>query len=257
NTTASSGTLGNDWFNTLLCDQEGLIGLGHHKGISCYDPRKNAFVHQRTNQHLSEQIVLSLLQDRQQNLTAGTYRGPHRIDKDKQGNIWCITFNGINYVNPTDNKIVNYYTGDGLVDRSYNISVYHQDGEGKIYYGGKQGVTSFFPKQIHIAAYTHPVFITNLYVRNQSIKPGDLSGGTPIFDQSLATAHEFYFGSQDDSFTLELSTMDFNSPENIHYEYRLKGFNKTWNTTLPGVNLITYNNLSPGTHELEIRACKF
>lgn len=281
NTTASSGTLGNDWINTLLCDQEGLIWLGHHKGISCYDPRKNAFVHQRANQHLSEQIVLSLLQDRQQNLWVGTYNGLHKIAKDtreltsyttnnglssnvisglgedKQGNIWCSTYNGINYVNPTDNKIVNYYTGDGLVDRSYNISVYHQDGEGKIYYGGKQGVTSFFPKQIHIAAYTHPVYITNLYVRNQSIKPGDLSGGTPIFDQSLATAHEFYFGSQDDSFTLELSTMDFNSPENIHYEYRLKGFNKTWNTTLPGVNLITYNNLSPGTHELEIRACKF
>src|SRR5690606_10917538 len=163
----------------------------------------------RANQHLSEQIVLSLLQDRQQNLWVGTYNGLHKIAKDtreltsyttnnglssnvisglgedKQGNIWCSNFNGINYVNPTDNKIVNYYTGDGLVDSSYNISVYHPDGEGKIYYGGKQGVTSFFPKQIHIAAYTHPVFITNLYVRNQSIKPGDLSGGTPIFDQSL------------------------------------------------------------------------
>src|SRR5690606_10261475 len=103
----------------------------------------------------------------------------------------------------------------------------------------------------------HPVYITNLYIRNQTIKPGDLSGKEPIYTESLATASEFHFASHDDSFTLELSTMDFTSPENIHYEYRLKGFNKAWNTTLPGVNLITYNNLSPGDPELEIRACKF
>ncbi|MGO3804886.1 MAG: two-component regulator propeller domain-containing protein [Sphingobacterium sp.] len=280
-TIGGGGVLGNDWINTMLCDKQGRIWLGHHKGISCYDPQKNTFVDQWANQGLSEQIVLSLLQDKNQHIWVGTYNGLHKITKDtrelasittnnglssnvisglaedKQGNIWCSTFNGINYVDPTKNKIVNYYTGDGLVDRSYNSSVYYQDLQGKIYYGGKQGITSFYPQQVQSPKYTHPVQMTNLYLRNQSIKPGDLSGGKPIYTQGLATASEFQFASQDDSFTLELSTMDFNSPENIHYEYRLKGFNKTWNTTLPGVNLITYNNLTPGDHELEIRACKY
>ena len=281
NATASQGTLGNDWIHKILCDQDGLIWLGHHKGISCYDPKKNAFVDEDFNKELSEQIVLSLLQDRQGNIWAGTYNGLHKIAKDtkkissyttnnglssnvisglgedEEGNIWCSTFNGINYVNPVTNKVVTYYTGDGLVDRSYNRSVYHQDAAGKIYFGGKQGITSFYPQQVQLSKYTHPVYITNLYIRNQTIKPGDLSGKEPIYTESLATASEFHFASHDDSFTLELSTMDFTSPENIHYEYRLKGFNKAWNTTLPGVNLITYNNLSPGDHELEIRACKF
>ncbi|PRD54615.1 hybrid sensor histidine kinase/response regulator transcription factor [Sphingobacterium gobiense] len=276
-----NGVLGNDWINTILCDRNGLIWLGHHKGISCYDPQKQTFINQWANESLSEQIVLSLLEDKYENIWVGTYNGLHKIDKrsrqltsytannglssnvisglgeDKKGNIWCSTFNGINYINPTEDRIVTYYTGDGLVDRSYNRSVYYQDPQGKIYFGGKQGITSFYPEQVQLTKYTHPVYITNLYIRNQTTKPWDLSGGRSIYTQSLATANEFYFGNQDDSFTLELSTMDFNSPENIHYEYRLKGFNKTWNTTLPGVNLITYNNLSPGEHELEIRACKF
>ncbi|PRD47840.1 hybrid sensor histidine kinase/response regulator transcription factor [Sphingobacterium haloxyli] len=280
-TTNPKGVLGNDWINTILCGQNGLIWLGHHKGISCYDPQTQTFINQWANEDLSEQIVLSLLEDKDENVWIGTYNGLHKIDKrsrkltsyttnnglssnvisglgeDKRGNIWCSTFNGINYVNPTEDRIVTYYTGDGLVDRSYNRSVYYQEPEGKIYFGGKQGITSFYPEQVQLTKYTHPVYVTNLYIRNQTIKPGDLSGGKPIYTQSLATANKFYFGNQDDSFTLELSTMDFNSPENIHYEYRLKGFNKTWNTTLPGVNLITYNNLSPGEHELEIRACKF
>lgn len=281
NTTAGSGSLGNDWINTILCDQEGLIWLGHHKGLSCYDPQKNAFTNQSANHNLSEQIVLSLLEDKHQNIWVGTYNGLHKIAKDTQelasyttnnglssnvisglgededGNIWCSTFNGINYVNPVNNKVTTYYTGDGLVDRSYNRSVYHQDAYGKIYFAGQQGITSFYPQRVQLSKYARPVYITNLYIRNQTIKPGDLSGGNPIYTQSLAAVSEFYFANQDDSFTLELSTMDFNSPENIHYEYRLKGFNKTWNSTLPGVNLITYNNLSPGDHELEIRACKF
>src|SRR5690606_40765221 len=140
-----------------------------------------------------EQIVLSLLQDRHQNLWVGTYNGLHKIAKDtrellsyttnnglssnvisglgedKQGNIWCSTYNGINYVNPIDHKIVNYYTGDGLVDRSYHISVYHQTGEGKIYYGSKQGATSFFPKQTHIPPYTHPLSMSYFVYMSISI----------------------------------------------------------------------------------------
>lgn len=281
NNNGAHGVLGNDWINTILSDEEGLIWLGHHKGVSCYDPRKNSFVHERANHNLSEQIVLSLLQDKNQNIWVGTYNGLHKIAKDSyeltnytttnglssnvisglgqdtEGNIWSSTFNGINYVNTEEDKVVTYYTGDGLVDRSYNRSVYFQDSDGKIYYGGSQGITSFYPQQVQLKKYTQPIYITNLYIRNQTIKPGDLSDKKPIYTQSLATNGAFYFANRDNSFTLELSTMDFNSPENIHYEYRLKGFNKTWNTTLPGVNLITYNNLSPGDHELEIRACKF
>lgn len=275
------GVLGNDWINTMLCDQEGLIWLGHHKGVSCYDPQKNAFVQEWANEGLSEQIVLSILQDQHQNTWVGTYNGLFKIEQgtrqlssyttnnglssnvisglgeDGQGNIWFSTFNGLNYINDQEKKVVTYYTGDGLVDRAYNRSVYYQDASGKIYYGGKYGITSFYPHQVQLTKYTHPVYITNLYIRNQTLKPGYLSGKNPIYTESLSTAEEFHFSYQDNSFTIELSTMDFNNPENIHYEYRLKGFNKAWNTTLPGVNLITYNDLSPGDHELEIRACKF
>lgn len=172
NNTADKGVLENNWINTMLRDKSGAIWLGHYKGLSCYDPEKNAFVNGWANEGLSEQIVLSLLQDRHGNIWAGTYNGLYKIvsetqnlssyttnsglssnvisglGEDKDGNIWCSTFNGINYVNPTENRIVTYYTGDGLVDRSYNRSVYFQDIDGKIYYGGKQGITSFYPQKV-------------------------------------------------------------------------------------------------------------
>ncbi|MEN5085557.1 two-component regulator propeller domain-containing protein [Sphingobacterium faecium] len=277
---SKKGTLANDWISTVLCDKDGLIWLGHHKGLSCYDPDDNSFPGQYTANRLSEQITLSLLEDGSGNIWAGTYNGLYQINKKsgsvniyttnnglssnviaglgwgQQGNIWCSTFKGINCLNPKTEKIVNYYTGDGLVDRSYNRGVHFQDTQGKVYYGGRQGITSFFPEKIQLHTYSHPVMITNLYVKNQPIKPGMAPSGRVIYHDDLIAANEFFFHSNDDSFTFELSTMDFNSPENVRYEYRIKGINKSWNATLPGVNLITYNNLSPGEHELEIRACK-
>lgn len=278
---STKGALANDWISAVLCDQDGLVWLGHHKGISCYDPVRNSFSEQFTDHRLSEQITISLLEDRAGHIWAGTYNGLYQINKkngkissytsnnglssnvisglgwDRKGHIWCSTFKGINCLNPTSGKIVSYYTGDGLVDRSYNRGVFFQDNDGKIYYGGRQGITSFFPEKIQLQTYSYPVLITNLYVKNQPIKPDMSPSGSVIYQGDLMAANAFFFHNNDDSFTFELSTMDFNSPENVHYEYRIKGINKSWNATLPGVNLITYNNLSSGKHELEIRACKF
>ncbi len=277
---SKKGTLANDWISTILCDKDGLIWFGHHKGLSCFNPEDQSFSMRYTDNRLSEQITLSLLEDQSGNIWAGTYNGLYQINKksgsvniyttnsglssnviaglgwDQQGNIWCSTFKGINCLNPSTRKIVNYYTGDGLVDRSYNRGVHFQDKEGKVYYGGRQGITSFFPEKIRLQSYAHPVMITNLYVKNQPIKPGMAPSGMVIYHNDLVAANQFFFHNNDDSFTFEVSTMDFNSPENVHYEYRIKGINKNYNSTLPGVNLITYNNLSPGEHELEIRACK-
>lgn len=281
NKSSTMGRLANDWIVSMLCDENGLIWLGHHKGISCFDPKKGTFSHQFSNTNLSEQIVISLLSDRQGNIWAGTYNGLYRIDQktgkvhsittnnglssnvisgmceDSYGNIWCSTFKGINSLNPKTLKIVNYYTGDGLVDRYYNRGVSFQDVTGTIYFGGKQGITSFIPEKISLKSYPYSILITNLYIKNQPVKPNVPVGKKPIYTNNLNNNEGLFLNSDEDSFTLELSTMDFNSPENVHYEYRIKGINKTWNATLPGVNLITYNNLSAGDHELEIRACKF
>src|SRR5690606_36628673 len=145
-----------------------------HKGISCYDPTSNSFRQHYTDPRLSEQITLSLLEDGKGHIWVGTYNGLYQINEktgkvvsctsnnglssnviaglghDAKGHIWCSTFKGINCLNATSAKVVSYYTGDGLVDRSYNRGAYYENGTGKIYYGGKQGITAFFPEKIQL-----------------------------------------------------------------------------------------------------------
>lgn len=275
------GRLSNDWINAMICDAEGLIWMGHYKGISCYDPIQKRFITGKYNDLLASQICISLMEGKGGEIWSGTYNGLFRINKqtgevkrytvnnglssnvicglaqDEKGNVWCSTFNGINHIKTDEDRIVNYYIGNGLMEKIYNRGVYFQEGSGTIYFGGNNGITSFNPFDSQISRYDHRIIVTNVYVNNQSVNVRTLSAGKPIIRTGLTDVEEFRFSYEDNTFTFEFSTMDFNSPENIYYEYRIKEFGSDWNTTLPGMNQITYNHLNPGTYTLFVRACKY
>ena len=58
------------------------------------------------------------------------------LGQGKNGDIWCSTFNGLCRLNDPERKIVNYFFGNGLVDKEYLKSVYFQRECGNIYWGG-------------------------------------------------------------------------------------------------------------------------
>jgi signal transduction histidine kinase/ligand-binding sensor domain-containing protein/CheY-like chemotaxis protein/AraC-like DNA-binding protein len=275
------GNLNNFWINALLCGSNGLIWLGHYQGVSCYDPEQDRFIHTSYMDSLSTQIVLSLMEDRAGNIWLGTYNGLFRIEtltgevknytianglsnnvicglvEDEQGDIWCSTFQGISQLKVKEEKIINYQSGNGLTDRVYNRGIYFRDRNGKVYFGGSTGITSFFPGDITASEYTCDIVTTHLYIHNQPVSIRTTSGGKTVMDTGINQAKTFRFAYEDNTFTFEFSTMDFSDPQNIHYEYRLKELSGSWSATLPGVNRITYNHLPPGNYTLEIKVCKY
>lgn len=275
------GRLQNNWINNIIRDSKGFIWLGHYKGISLYNPINQTFSKAFENTILSSQICLSLLEDKNGNIWVGTYNGLFYINRkdnsikryttknglssnviaglavDKDGNIWCSTFKGLNQIKADKKNIINYFVGNGLIDKIYNRGVYYSDNDGKIWFGGNTGITSFFPHQITYNNYDLPVQTTNVYIRNKAINTNTLSGNKKITSEEVAIAKEFNLAYEDNTITFEFSTMDFKDPESIFYEYRLKELSKSWTSTLPGNSQITYNHLNPGKYTLEVRACKF
>jgi signal transduction histidine kinase/ligand-binding sensor domain-containing protein/DNA-binding response OmpR family regulator len=271
--------LKNFWINTLLCDSKGLIWLGHYQGVSCYDPEQDGFVREPFMEALSGQITLSMLEDRTGALWLGTYNGLFRIDRstsairnyttadglsnnvicglveDEQGAIWCSTFQGISQLK--DETIVNYQSGNGLRDKVYTRGVYFRDRDGRIYFGGNTGLTSFLPDRIPAGDYRCEIVTTGLYIHNQPVSVRTRSGGRAVTDIGVNQATAFRFAYEDNTFTFEFSTMDFLDPQNVHYEYRLKELSDSWSATLPGIHRMTYNHLPAGKYTLEVRACKY
>ena len=178
------------------------------------------------------------------------------LAEDKEGNIWCSTFKGINQIKIAESRIINYYTGNGLIDKEYSRGVYFYDKEDNIYFGGSNGITRFSPALIMPEKFLQEVMIMNMYLGNQPITSETFSGGKKVIEGILMDAKNFRLSHEDNTFTFEFSTMDFREPENIHYEYRLKELSTVWNITLSGVNRITYSHLSPGNYTLEVRACE-
>ncbi|RNC65543.1 two-component regulator propeller domain-containing protein [Proteiniphilum sp. X52] len=279
----SSRTLDNDWINNILCDSQGLIWLGHYKGISCFDPEDDEFLEIKHNEVLSKEICLSLMEDAEGRIWIGTYSGLFCLDKttgniqqftveeglssdvicglglDKNGDVWCSTFMGLNKLMLKENKIINYYIGNGLLNKIYNRWVYFQDNEGIIYFGGNNGITYFQPERISaLTEYNYEILTTNLYVNsNIPVNVNSMSGKKKITQKGVQDAERFHFSYEDNTFTFEFSTMDYRDSENISFEYRINGINREWFSTIPGMNQITYHNLDPGKYTLEIRASKY
>ena len=272
--------LSNNWINTMFLDREGLLWLGHYKGVDCYNTKTNRFQAFKYSDIMQKNICFSLLEDKKGNICFGTnsglyiYNKKHQsikhyttdnglsnnvisgLEEDEKGDIWCSTFNGINHLIQSSGKIVKYYSGNGLSDNGYTSGAYFKDKEGLIYFGGNYGITFFTPKNIIHRSYDRKVIITNLYLHDQTVNTTTRTNGNKVVSTSVTESEEFRLSYSDNTFTVEFSTMDFVDQENINYEYKLDNLSDVWQSTLPGDNRITYNNLPPGSYNLKVRASK-
>ena len=62
------------------------------------------------------------------------------------------------------------------------------------------------------------------------------------------------FRSQDNTFTVVFSTLQYNNLEHISYQYKIDELDNSWSTTDLGENKVTYNNLPAGKYTFMVRA---
>ena len=270
--------LKNNWINITICDHQGRVWIGHYNGIDCYDTKTGRFSNIEGDSVLYNTICYSLLEGENGVIWIGTNNGLYAYNtvmkqfshystedglpnnvicglaKDSAGNIWCSTYRGLCKINVHDRVIYPYSSGNGLFDKEYTRGVYFQHKNKDVYFGGVYGITHFIPDSIRVPEYDKKPVLTNLYLNNNIVSPNTISAGKPICDTILTEASSLNLSYHDNTFTLEFSMMDYNEPENIHYEYRMSGVNNEWLQTMPGYNRITYNRLLPGKYTLEVRA---
>lgn len=269
----------NDWVNYILCDSKGMIWLAHYKGISCYDPVTRKYINnQQSNNVFPGCIGYALIEDRKGNIWAGTSNGLYFYNRetgktdhfttadglpndivcglaeDDRQNIWISTYMGISKYNIGEERFVNYDAGDGLQGNEFTHGAFYKDSAGRIYLGGTNGVTFFLPQNIIENTQQYPLFITDFYVFNQPVNKNTLSGGEPIIETSVLDADKYVLSYHDNTFSIAFSTLNYDNPERIVYQYKIDELSRQWLSTEPGVNRVTYNNLPPGKYTFQVRA---
>lgn len=276
---STSGGLRNNWIYTLLMDSKERLWIGHCNGVDYFNPVTEKFT-PVLSQALGSFITYSLLEDVRGNIWAGTNKGlmcyhpetkelkhydeedglsnnfVYGLAEDERGNIWCSTLKGINLIKVAENKIASYYSERGLVDNEYTIGASYQSMNGVINFGGIKGITTFHPDSVATQKGQSAVILSNLYLGGEVVTTKSKSGGKPILDAFVTRADKISLAYEDNTFTLEFSTLDYRNSGNIFYEYRIREYEKSWTSTQLGVNQITYNHLNSGKYTFEIRACE-
>jgi signal transduction histidine kinase/ligand-binding sensor domain-containing protein len=156
---------------------------------------------------------------------------------DKENNPWASTNGGISKLNVTSNNFENYTVTDGLQSNEFNGYSYFKSEDGEMFFGGINGLNSFYPDKLIASNYMPKVVIENIKVFDKSI---------PIDDSLSLKYNEKYF-------SLEFFLPDFRNTNKTKYEYMLEGVDKDWISS-DGRNYASYTNIKDGQYSFKVRA---
>ena len=217
--------------NTIYESENGILWIGAINGLHSYN-RKDEIIETFTvKDGLSSNMVYGILED-------------------SLGNLWLSTAEGISVFNQKSEKIINYSVESGLQNSDYiSGSVYKTPG-GEMFFGGKNGLNSLLPEMITDNPYIPPVALTDFMLHNSTVEIGKESPlkKTVGFSDLLTLTHK------QNVFAFRFASLDYISPENNNYAYKMEGFDKDWLFTDFSDRQAKYTNLDAGKYIFRVKA---
>jgi signal transduction histidine kinase/ligand-binding sensor domain-containing protein/CheY-like chemotaxis protein len=165
------------------------------------------------------------------------------IESDREDRLWLSTNHGLARFDPHARTLKLFHEVHGLQGEEFNFNAHYRGVDGTLYFGGNNGFNAFSPEQIPPSVPAPRVVLTGAAMLNRALAPGDL----PDSSRPLSLAFD------DKLMTLDFSALDFTSPENNRYSYRLEGFDSAWIDAGP-LHRATYTNLDAGDYVFKVRA---
>ena len=232
-----SNSLSGDYVTSLFNDSYGNIWAGTYGyGLNKLVSEKNGGVFTRftTNEGLSNNIIYTILED-------------------LSGNLWLTTDNGLSRFNVKEKSFQNYYIADGLQNNQYYWSAAHINNIGKLYFGGMNGLNTFYPDWVNDVNSQASVVITNFRIYNESVVPGKEYDGVIAMEQSVITSDQITLSHKSREFSFEFSSLDYEQPNLNQYSYKLEGFDKEWIEVDANRRFANYTNLKPEDYVFKVR----
>ncbi len=272
------GNLTNDWINYLYPTDDGKIWIAHYNGISCYDTTSDKYVKFGSSCNLvSGCIGYAIVRTGDGKLWLGTSGGLYIYDstsgslvhlttddglpnnvicgicEDEGHNIWLSTYHGIAKYVVDEGRFIAFDSGDGLQGNEFTHGTFCKDRRGMIYFGGNQGVTAFHPLDINDNPREYRPVITRFDIFTTPVNALTMSGNRRVIDRPIDEAETVTLSATDNTFNILFSTITYNNPDKLTYQYRITELGKQWLTTEPGQSCVTFSNMSPGTYHFYVR----
>lgn len=164
--------------------------------------------------------------------------------QDKKGLLWCSTNKGIFRLNK-DNSIFLLKKEDGLQENEFNTNVVATAEDGEVFFGGINGVSSFYPE--HMTGFDENINLLFTNIRINNIEA--------FTDTAVWNIKDIVLPYDKNLLSFDFAARGDNTPAQYIYQYRMKGIDDAWLQN-DGLQTVRYL-LPPGTYDMEIYASRF
>ncbi len=254
----------------IICDKDGDIWIATSNGLDWYNVKNQSFTHfQRETGNvnsLSNNFVVALCEDFEGKIWIGTNDGVNVFDKktrkfslyskenglpsnityeileDNRKNLWFATGNGLSRFYRETKTFRTYSVEEGLQSVEFNLQSRYKSADGEIFFGGMNGLNSFYPDSLRDNDYIPPVVISGI-VKNDFNKKIKIRIGE---NDELILNSDYY------EFVIELAALDFTKPEKNKYSYKIEGLMDEY-LEIGTRNFVIVPNLSPGRYFFKVK----
>ena len=259
---------------TMYQDDIGRFWVGlNGSGLMVFDADLNLLQHMTNDpmdpSSLSHNTVRAITQDKFNNIWIGTHAGLNTLIRPAQGFIrnkfqhyymqdgmpndtvysivredrylWLATNRGLSRLDPQSGEFANYDISDGLPSNEFNGGAALRTDDGRLYFGGVNGISYFQSSRIIKNTVPPPVAISQVLVNNDPV-------GNPL---STAYTDELRLTHDQNNLTFRFASLDFHHPLQNQLRYRLPPYQNRWEDSTTGIT--KYANLPPGEYRFEVQ----
>lgn len=174
----------------------------------------------------------------------------YSIVPDRNGNLFLGTENGLSFYNLKEQTFTNWTREQGLQGSNFNPTAGIHTRDGQLVFGSNEGII-ILPDSLELpSSFSSHMVFSNLNIMYHPVHPMEKNSPlTKILDETNFIQLEY----DQNTFSLDVSSINFDNPSSILYSWKLEGFYDQW--TPPTRNgTIRYTNLSPGNYVLKVRS---
>jgi signal transduction histidine kinase/ligand-binding sensor domain-containing protein len=267
--TESHRISGNQVF-CLLEDSEGLIWIATLSGLDVYNPKTKNLRHYRKDpgnpNSLCDNFVTALCEDHKGDLWIGTNSYISKFSKndstftnfsqengfpnnlvyqiveDDRRNIWFATGGGLCRLDTVTGRFRTYTVEEGLQSMEFNLRASYKSRDGEVFFGGMNGVNSFYPDSLKDNPFIPQIVFTSCYKTVRADK---------VYIE-VENSKELVMNYNDNTFTIEFAALEFTNPEKNRYAYMLEGVSNEWIET-GNRRFVPFSNLPPGEYTFKVK----
>ena len=218
--------------NCMYEDRRGNLWLGTDKGLQKINLKNFQNTTYGQSSGLSNDIVTALL-------------------PEGDSCLWVSTYLGLNRLSIKGERFVHFMEQDGLSNNEFNRISALRTRNGRLYFGGLDGVNAFFPGpqfwKKETKAYEAPLLFTRF-----THYSGDRD---TIFTRTagINKQRSVFLRHKDRYFTLSFAVANYREPNQNRFAYMLDGYEGKW-SPFDNVHTVMYSNIPAGTYTFRVKA---